>query len=238
MVRGDARRLRDKLREVPRGPIRSCRHLAAEGQLRPAFEANSVAPAAATHANHTVVPPGLESSAERAVGSKRRARENRGRRAGGPRSDRRRARLARSSQSGGRSSPAAPMASYPGVEASPALSPDGNLVAFAWPGEAETGPTDIYVKAVASEALRRLTATPDSESSPAWSPDGHSVAFVRAQNGVFAVSQLAEHNARCRLQALPSRGLGTRNPFSSVIGTKYRSLASTRCSSTRWTAAI
>src|SRR6185436_5981692 len=58
-----------------------------------------------------------------------------------------------------------PLASYPGGEGPPALSPDGNLVAFAWSGQAETGPTDIYVKAVASEALRQLTSTPDSESS-------------------------------------------------------------------------
>ena len=83
-----------------------------------------------------------------------------------------------------------PLASYPGVEGAPALSPDGKLVAFAWSGDAETGPTDIYVKAVGSEALRRLTETPDSESSPAWSPDGHSIAFVRDGQGVFTMSQL------------------------------------------------
>ena len=70
------------------------------------------------------------------------------------------------------------------------MSPDGNLVAFAWSGDAEAGPTDIYVKAVESEALRRLTQTPDSETSPAWSPDGHSIAFVRDGQGVFTMSQL------------------------------------------------
>jgi Tol biopolymer transport system component len=70
------------------------------------------------------------------------------------------------------------------------LSPDGNLVAFAWSGGAETGPTDIYVKDVTSEALRRLTATPASETSPAWSPDGQSIAFVRSGHGVFTMSQL------------------------------------------------
>src|SRR5262245_8881527 len=83
-----------------------------------------------------------------------------------------------------------PLASYPGVEGPPALSPDGSLVAFAWSGHAEAGPTDIYVKAVGSEALRQLTATPASESSPAWSADGHSIAFVRNGNGVFTISQL------------------------------------------------
>jgi Tol biopolymer transport system component len=82
-----------------------------------------------------------------------------------------------------------PLASYPGPEGPPALSPDGTLVAFAWPGQ-ESGPTDIYVKAVESEALRRLTATPDWESSPAWSPEGHEIAFVRGAQGVFVMSQL------------------------------------------------
>jgi Tol biopolymer transport system component len=83
-----------------------------------------------------------------------------------------------------------PLASYPGVEGPPALSPDGNLVAFAWSGDAESTATDIYVKAVESEALRRLTATPESESGPTWSHDGHSIAFVRSGHGVFTMSQL------------------------------------------------
>src|SRR5262245_36280183 len=83
-----------------------------------------------------------------------------------------------------------PLASYPGVEESPALSPDGNLVAFSWSGHAEAGPTDIYVKAVESEALRQLTQSPSSEDSPAWSPDGRQIAFVRDGQGVFTMSPL------------------------------------------------
>jgi Tol biopolymer transport system component len=83
-----------------------------------------------------------------------------------------------------------PLTSYPGVEGPPAMSPDGSLVAFAWSGRAEAGPNDIYVKAVESEALRQLTETPASESYPAWSPDGRSIAFVRNGNGVFTMSQL------------------------------------------------
>ena len=83
-----------------------------------------------------------------------------------------------------------PLASYPGNEGPPALSPDGNLVAFAWSGGAEPGPTDIYVKAVGSEVVRRLTETPNREADPGWSPDGHSIAFVRDGQGVFTMSQL------------------------------------------------
>ena len=83
-----------------------------------------------------------------------------------------------------------PLASYPGLEGPPSLSPDGELVAFAWSGANAGGPTDLYVKAVGSEALRRLTETADWESSAAWSPDGHSIAFVREGHGVFTLSQL------------------------------------------------
>jgi Tol biopolymer transport system component len=83
-----------------------------------------------------------------------------------------------------------PLTSYPGEEGRPTLSPDGNLVAFAWSRPDEPGPMDLYVKAIGSEALRRLTETPGSEASPAWSPDGHTIAFVRVGEGVFTMSQL------------------------------------------------
>ena len=77
----------------------------------------------------------------------------------------------------------------PGQETWPSLSPDGNLVAFSWPGQ-KSGPPDIWIKAVRGEALRQLTATPVPEFFPAWSPDGREIAFVRAKQGVFVVSQL------------------------------------------------
>ena len=171
---------------VLRGPIRSRRHLAAEGQLRAGLRSEF----RLTHplGSFRLVPPEPQQAP--------------------PVPNLRRARIAVSALAVVAaviaaalawrallmpvSAPAQlfPLASYPGVEGPPALSPDGNLVAFAWSGHAEAGPTDIYVKAVESEALRRLTATPDSETSPAWSPDGHRIAFVRDGHGVFTMSQL------------------------------------------------
>ena len=192
VVRVDARRLRDKLREYDEGRSEPVLISLPKGSYVPVFEANSVFPPASTHAAHTVVPPGLQQTPP-AVSTPLVPHLGR-------------TRIAVSALAVvvivaalvWRSLPSPvsapiqllPLASYPGGEGPPALSPDGNLVAFAWSGQAETGPTDIYVKAVASEALRQLTATPDSESSPAWSPDGHSIAFVRNGKGVFTMSEL------------------------------------------------
>jgi hypothetical protein len=83
-----------------------------------------------------------------------------------------------------------PLTTLPGNEGQPAFSPDGNWVAFTWNGSAEGSGSDIYVKAVDSEVLRPLTDTPESETSPAWSPDGREIAFVREANGVFLISFL------------------------------------------------
>jgi Tol biopolymer transport system component len=184
VVRVDARRLRDRLREFYEGRSDPVVISLPKGGYVPAFEAKSLTPARTVPAVVPVAPQ----PATRAA-NLRRAKIAVGALAviaaviafapawraflepvGAP------ARLF-------------PLASYQGLEGPPALSPDGNLVAFAW-ADAEAGPTDIYVKAVESEALRRLTQTPDSETSPAWSPDGHSIAFVRDGQGVFTVSQL------------------------------------------------
>jgi Tol biopolymer transport system component len=40
-----------------------------------------------------------------------------------------------------------PLTTYPGWESYPTLSPDGNQLAFAWNGAAESN-TDIYLKLV------------------------------------------------------------------------------------------
>jgi Tol biopolymer transport system component len=183
VVRVDARRLRDKLREYYEGRSDPVVISLPKGSYVPIFEANSISP---THAAPSIVPESQQAPAF-------------------PKFSRARiavstlaviAAVIASALAWRALTPASaptqllPLASYPGLEGPPALSPDGNLVAFEWSGGAETAATDIYVKAADSEALRRLTATPDSETNPAWSPDGHSIAFVRNGRGVFTMSQL------------------------------------------------
>jgi len=71
-----------------------------------------------------------------------------------------------------------PFTSLPGVERSPAFSPDGKQLAFAW-AESDTSDTDIYVKFIGANEPLRLTTLPGEDSSPIWSPDGRHIAFNR-----------------------------------------------------------
>ena len=71
-----------------------------------------------------------------------------------------------------------PLTTYPGRQASPALSPDGKQVAFSWDGEKGDN-FDIYVKLVDTGTPLRLTSNPSVDTAPAWSPDGHRIAFLR-----------------------------------------------------------
>ncbi|MCP5117497.1 MAG: hypothetical protein GY953_42285, partial [bacterium] len=73
---------------------------------------------------------------------------------------------------------AVPLTSYPGNEQTPALSPDGNQVAFSWDGE-EQDNYDIYVQVVGAGEPLRLTDDPAFDWAPAWSPDGREILFYR-----------------------------------------------------------
>jgi Tol biopolymer transport system component len=70
--------------------------------------------------------------------------------------------------------------SLPGAEEDPSLSPDGRFVAFSWGGPSPDGYHDIWVKSVDGDAMRNLTNTPEAtEKWPRWSPDGQWIAFSR-----------------------------------------------------------
>ena len=72
-----------------------------------------------------------------------------------------------------------PLTAYPGNEGQASLSPDGNFVAFACTAPEPAAQSDICVKAVGKEFLQRLTDTPSAEYWPAWSPDSSEILFGR-----------------------------------------------------------
>ena len=69
----------------------------------------------------------------------------------------------------------------------PALSPDGETIAFKRATAAPTGSTDPHIYLVDADGsnLRRLTTGRGAELNPAWSPDGSEIAFTRETRGHF-----------------------------------------------------
>jgi eukaryotic-like serine/threonine-protein kinase len=74
--------------------------------------------------------------------------------------------------------------SSPGWETSPAISPDGSLIAYV---SDESGNPDIWIVGVGGTNALRLTTHPGNEDKPCWYPDGRSIAFVSGRNGVNAI---------------------------------------------------
>ena len=74
-----------------------------------------------------------------------------------------------------------PFTSSAGDKDFPAMSPDGNEIAFSWQGEKSTDPNiyNIYVQLVGAGSPLRITSARASDLSPAWSPDGRFIAFER-----------------------------------------------------------
>lgn len=72
------------------------------------------------------------------------------------------------------------VARYSGSNISPAVSPDGRLVAMIM---SKGGSPDLYVADIDGSNLRQLTKTPEDESSPCWSPDGRTICFSTRMSG-------------------------------------------------------
>ena len=70
------------------------------------------------------------------------------------------------------------LTTFSGVESYPALSPDGNHLAFTWDGPGRNN-LDVYVQLIGSGSPLRLTTNALSDLNPVWSPDGRWIAFLR-----------------------------------------------------------
>ncbi|HEY2014739.1 MAG TPA: protein kinase [Bryobacteraceae bacterium] len=105
--------------------------------------------------------------------------------------------------------PVKPLTTFSGLEYEPALSPDGNQVAFSWNGR-DRDNFDIYVRLVEGGTALRLTTDPAEDHAPAWSPDGGRLAFLRGK-AIYLVPALG--GVERRLMQFP-RGSLTVSPIS------------------------
>ena len=130
-----------------------------------------------------------------------------------------------------------------GLSMTPALSPDGNLVAYASDRDSP-GTLNLWIQQVAGGGAVRLTSDPAADYSPDFSPDGSRIAFrsERDGGGVYLIpslggeARLAVSGGRrprfspdgSRLTfytAPPSSIRGSRSFVSSADGTRQRALA-------------
>jgi TolB protein len=73
-----------------------------------------------------------------------------------------------------------------GYAVSPAWSPNGQFLSFAWVrhyGPGEPGSRDIYLMDIASKQWVQLTHDGGRNDSPSWSPDGRHIVFQSSRSG-------------------------------------------------------
>lgn len=78
---------------------------------------------------------------------------------------------------------------FPGVQAQPAISPDGRSVAFV---SNHDGSYNIYVGLLSGGNLVQVTRDPNFKSRPAWSPDGTAIAYGQLNaSGIWDIWEVA-----------------------------------------------
>ncbi len=92
---------------------------------------------------------------------------------------------------------------YPGVNAGPAVSPNGQQLALIL---SRDGNPELYVMHLASGRLTRLTQTRQSvEAGPTWSPDGTQIAYVSDRSGSPQVYVIAAAGGAARRVSMRGR---------------------------------
>ena len=76
------------------------------------------------------------------------------------------------------------LSARPGLESTPAVSPDGREVAFTL---SMNGNNDIYVVPAGGSDLRRLTYSPGIDTSPSWSPTGAQLVYTSDRAGTPSI---------------------------------------------------
>ena len=86
-----------------------------------------------------------------------------------------------------------PVTSYDGIKDHPALSPNGNVLAFSWTGENGDN-YDIYTKLIGQDDHKRMTQNPADDYGATWSSDGYQFAFIRRgpQAGIYCLNTMGE----------------------------------------------
>jgi TolB protein len=78
-----------------------------------------------------------------------------------------------------------PFPMFNSFASTPAISPDGNDVAFAL--RTPRGDADLFISKLDGSERRNITNHPAIESSPTWSPSGKQIAFVSSREGASQV---------------------------------------------------
>jgi TolB protein len=87
------------------------------------------------------------------------------------------------------------LAGYLGINTSPAWSPDGRSIALTL---SKDGNPEIYVLALATGAVRRLTTYAGIDTEPTWSPTGREIAFVSDRAGSAQIHVMDAEGANVR----------------------------------------